>query len=225
MARSGDDLTMTNFTRFAWVVDEAESRTDELWDREILRTDAFVAMPSAGSLVAGWTLVVPRRPMLNLAELDEAGQTALDLMVTPIADALAGSGDSVFCFEHGAGWMGSATGCGVDQAHLHIVPLPFDLLAVVARRQDAAITWQIPAVDRSPLAQLPSQGEYVALWSIAERRPMIGHVRRPISQWIRRVIADELGIADQWDYRIHPQTEKVRQTLEMLSGLQATSAQ
>lgn len=215
---------MTNVRRFAWVMDGTVSRTEELWDREILRTDDFVAIPSAGSLVAGWTLVVPRRPMLNLAGLDEIGQGALESVISPIANALAATGNSVFCFEHGAGWAGSATGCGVDQAHLHIVPLPFDLLEAAAKRQDGAITWQVLEDGRTPLAQLPAEGEYVAVWNAAERQPMLGHVRRPISQWIRRVIADELEVADEWDYRIHPQTEKVRQTLEMLTAVQETLA-
>jgi hypothetical protein len=162
--------------------------------------------------------------MLNLAGLDSAGQVALQSVISLIADALAGTGNRVYCFEHGAGWTGSATGCGVDQAHLHIVPLPFDLLAAAAAREDGVVAWQPMTSDLSPLGQLPKQGEYVALWSATECRPMIGHVRRPISQWIRRVIAEELGIADEWDYRNHPQADKVRQTVEMLRSLRGTSA-
>ncbi len=52
---------------FAWIMDDSAPRSEALWDREILRTEMFVAVPSACSLVAGWALIVPRRPMLNLS--------------------------------------------------------------------------------------------------------------------------------------------------------------
>jgi ATP adenylyltransferase len=214
---------MAQITRFAWVIDEASPRSDEVWDQEILRTDRFVAVPSAGSLVAGWTLVVPRRPMLNLAQADATERDELEAIITKIAGQLSATGDVIFCFEHGSGWRGSATGCGVDQAHLHIVPLPFDLLEAAAERRDDAIDWQPAREGVSPLAALPAAGEYVALWS-ATQQPMVGNVRRPISQWIRRVIAEKLGIGAEWNYRSHPQTDRVRQTLKMLAALQPTPA-
>jgi ATP adenylyltransferase len=100
---------MAQITRFAWVIDEASPRSDEVWDQEILRTDRFVAVPSAGSLVAGWTLVVPRRPMLNLAQADATERDELEAIITKIAGQLSATGDVIFCFEHGSGWRGSAT--------------------------------------------------------------------------------------------------------------------
>lgn len=221
----GEIRKMAQIARFAWVIDEASPRSDEVWDQEILRTDRFVAVPSVGSLVAGWTLVVPRRPMLNLAQADVVERNELEAIIAKIAGQLSATGDAVFCFEHGSGWLGSATGCGVDQAHLHIVPLPFDLLEAVAERCNGTIDWQSSAEGKSPLDVLPKAGEYVALWSEAAQQPMVGNVRRPISQWIRRVIADKLGIGAEWNYRSHPQTDQVRQTLKMLAALQVTPAQ
>jgi diadenosine tetraphosphate (Ap4A) HIT family hydrolase len=215
---------MKNVTRFAWVMDEAAPGSGDLWDQEILRTDRFVVLPSAGSLVAGWTLVVPRTPMINLAGLDDRGRAELDSIIEVVADSLATSGHRIYCFEHGAGWSGSATGCGVDQAHLHIVPLPFDLRAAARARTDGAIDWRSSTSEGPTLAQLPSESEYVALWSADEGGPMIGAIRRPVSQWIRRVIADELGVADEWDYRNHPQTQNITRTLEMFAPLGANPA-
>lgn len=215
---------MERSTRFAWVMDESAPRSDALWDREILRTDRFLAMPSAGSLVAGWTLVVPKRPMLNLSILDEAERSELEGVIARVASALSGTGGAVYCFEHGSGWSGSATGCGVDQAHLHIVPLPFDLLTAVRARRDGTVEWQSEVKEVRPLGALPPEGEYVAIWSPNESRSMIGRVRNPISQWIRRVIADELGFADEWDYRRHPLSDKVQETLKILARLQTAPA-
>lgn len=215
---------MSNRTRFAWITDESKPRSEALWDREILRTERFVALPSAGSLVAGWTLIVPRRPMLNLSQTTAEEREELDAIATDVADFLSKEDHEVFFFEHGSRTVGSLTGCGVDQAHLHIVPLPFDLIAAATARTETGIVWHDARNMAAPFAALPSDGEYVALWSRGDRRTMIGAVTEPVSQWIRRVIADELGIGAEWNYQSHPQLDRVQETLALLKPLQKSAA-
>jgi ATP adenylyltransferase len=215
---------MSDNTRFAWIMDDSLPRSEALWDREILRTERFVAVPSAGSLVVGWALVVPRRPMLNLSQITAKEREELDTVATSIANRLGECGQEVYFFEHGSRAVGSLTGCGVDQAHLHIVPLPFDLIAAATARTATGIAWRAARETGPPLDALPAEGEYVALWSKGDRRSMIGAVTEPVSQWIRRVIADELGIGAEWNYRIHPQPNRVRETLALLRPLQTATA-
>ena len=210
---------MSDNTRFAWVMDDSMARSGALWDREILRTERFVAMPSAGSLVAGWTLVVPRRSMLNLSQTTAEERQELDAIANSIADRLGKVGQEVYFFEHGSCAIGSLTGCGVDQAHLHIVPLSFDLISAATARTDGGIAWRAARETAPPFAALPVEGEYVALWSRSDSRTMVGAVTEPVSQWIRRVIADELGIGTEWNYRSHPQLGQVRKTLALLHPL------
>lgn len=212
----GEAEKMGDNPRFAWITDDSMPRSEAIWDREILRTERFVAVPSAGSLVAGWTLVVPRRPMLNLSQTDVAEREELDAIATRIADRLCGVGQEVYFFEHGSRAVGSLTGCGVDQAHLHIVPLPFDLIAAATARTEAGIVWRDARETVPPFDSLPVDAEYVALWSRSDRRTMIGAVSEPVSQWIRRVVADELGIGAEWNYRNHPQMNRVQETLTLL---------
>jgi diadenosine tetraphosphate (Ap4A) HIT family hydrolase len=211
--------TMTQGTRFAWITDDSSPRTGADWDLEILRTERFVAVPSVGALVPGWTLVVPRRPLRNLSEASLHDRTELAEIADTIARAFRLHGEQVFCFEHGSRKAGSLTGCGVDQAHLHIVPLAFDLIEAAARHADGRIVWEEPRIAEAPLELLPRRGEYVALWRNVDRLTMIGKVRCPTSQWVRRVIADELGIGSEWDYRTHPQSHNVDLTLAMLAKL------
>lgn len=211
---------MSENTRFAWITDDSMPRSGALWDREILRTENFVAVPSAGSLVAGWTLIVPRRAMLNLSQTTTAEREELDAMSTRVAHLLGEGGQEVFFFEHGSRVVGSLTGCGVDQAHLHVVPLPFDLIAVATARTGEEIVWCDAHDAAQPLDSLPVEGEYVALWSRSNRRAKIGSVREPVSQWIRRVIAEELGIGAEWNYRHYPHPNRVLETLTWLRPLQ-----
>lgn len=212
--------------RFAWITDESIPRSHAEWDREIGRTDSFVAIPSIGALVPGWTLVIPRRTLRNLAETTPDERTELLAFVETIAQGLAGdSRNEVYCFEHGSGRPGSLTGCGVDQAHLHVVPLAFNLIDAAIRRSDGPVQCSIPRTSQSPLELLPRNGEYVAIWRLTDRLTTIGTVRYPVSQWVRRVIAEELGKAAEWNYRTHPQVKNVGQTLRMLAGLRTSLSQ
>lgn len=215
---------MTKSTRFAWILDESIPRSGAACDQEILRTDHLVAVPSAGALVAGWTLIVPRRPILNLASASGNERRAIELAASQIAGQLALEGEQIWFFEHGSRNAGGVMGCGVDQAHLHVVPLNFDLAAAIARRTSDDIAWTVATESDTPLDSLPSSGEYIAFWNMADRRPNIGMVRRPVSQWVRRVIADELGIGAEWDYRSHPQMVRVQQTLQRLAPLRAQAS-
>lgn len=217
-------FAMTKSTRFAWILDESIPRSDAACDQEILRTDRLVAVPSAGALVAGWTLIVPRRPMLNLASATGEERSAIQFAANQIAGQLAQNGEQIWLFEHGSRNVGGIMGCGVDQAHLHVVPLNFDLGAAIARRSGDDIVWKVAAESDSPLDSLPATGEYIAFWNMADRRPNVGMVRRPVSQWVRRVIADELGIGAEWDYRSHPQKVRVQQTLQRLAPLRAQAS-
>jgi ATP adenylyltransferase len=210
---------MTQSTRFAWIMNDSIPRSEAEWDREILRTERFVAVPSVGAIVPGWTLVVPRRPLRNLSEASPYERTELLEIADTIARSLGVHGKQVFCFEHGSRATGSLTGCGVDQAHLHVVPLAFDLIEAAARHADGSIVWAEPRITAAPLDVLPRQGEYVALWRYADRLTMIGKVLYPISQWVRRVIADEMGVGSEWDYKTHPQSHNVDRTIAMLAEL------
>lgn len=216
--------TMTKSTRFAWILDDTIPRSAAACDKEILRTDLLVAVPSAGALVAGWTLIVPRRPMLNLASATGEERRAIEFAASQIAGQLVQPGEQIWLFEHGSRNAGGVMGCGVDQAHLHVVPLDFDLGDAIARRTGDDIAWTIATESDTPLDSLPAAGEYIAFWSMADRRPNIGMVRRPVSQWVRRVIADELGIGAEWDYRSHPQEVRVQQTLQRLAPLGAQTS-
>ena len=109
--------------RFAWVVENREPSLEEPCDREVARTADYVVLPSAGSLVPGWLLVVPRRPMLNLGCTTPSERAALMELVDDLSIRMGNFEGEIYCFEHGSAFVGSATGCGVDQAHLHVVPL------------------------------------------------------------------------------------------------------
>jgi ATP adenylyltransferase len=193
--------------RFSWLLEEQAAERRDLWDQEVARTES-----SLGSLVPGWLLVVPRRQMLSLREATMAEQDELLSLVNVLADRLSVFGGDVYAFEHGSAHIGSLSGCGVDQAHLHVVPLPFDLVSVASQAGDVA--WK--RVSALSLTELPPHREYVGVWRVEDGSGVVGTVSHPVSQWMRRRIATQLGIEEEWNYRTNPKTENIRRTLDAL---------
>lgn len=200
-------------TRFDWLLQPETTAQRDVWDEDLYGHRSFAVVPSLGSLVPGWLLIVPRRPMVNLKALTRSEMAELSELQQSISRDLAVFSGQVYAFEHGGDHYGSVMGCGVDQAHLHMVPLPFDLLDEAVAQADSGIEWKLhPGM---PLTGLPPIGEYVVVWRVDGSVGAIGMVSRPVSQWMRRIIARKLGI-EGWDYRTNPQTAIIRETVETL---------
>jgi ATP adenylyltransferase len=130
-------------------------------------------------------------------------------------------GDRVFWFEHGPSEEGSLIGCGVDQAHLHvIVDAPFSFQDFVSATAKASqFKWQ----DQSG----STAHESVSVWAsylIAasmDRSVAAQNVGRIGSQFFRRVIAGVVNRPDAWNYRTHPHLGNVWETVRSF-GCQST---
>jgi len=208
----------TRDARFSWITGGNTPLTAQPWDIEVLGNAEFAVVPSMGSLVPGWLLAVPRAAKLNLSGLSVAHRMSLSRLIDQASTALKGLPGEVYCFEHGSVRRGSLAGCGVDQAHLHIVPLEFDLVA--AAKLDGNIDWADLDAKNDPLTQLPKDGEYIAIWRRSDGVGLVGKPQEPTSQWVRRVIAHSLGASEEWNYRTHPQNLNVQATLAVLKALE-----
>ena len=65
-------------SRFGWLIDPSVGRPNTLWNTEVEQTESFAVLPSLGSLVPGWVLVIPRRPLINLSSLAENEKAELE---------------------------------------------------------------------------------------------------------------------------------------------------
>lgn len=117
-------------------------------------------------------------------------------------------------FEHGPALAGSATGCGVDQAHLHIVPVqPEAFQQVVSPLQ----RW-LPTSVHLPHELRPPDVDY--LWYEAGgTAASLAFPEQTESQFFRCAVAAAAGRPHAWDYRLYPFLENVRTTQDALAGL------
>lgn len=199
-------------SRFDWLTSGGPCASRPEWDTVLCETDEFAAIPSLGSLVAGWILIVPKRPMANLAELSNFERKSLLDFTSSIIQTMEVFGENVYQFEHG-GLAKSPISCGVEQAHLHLVPLPFDLIEAALTSQEIDWTKQSSYLDL--WERLPAKTEYLMMSD--HNRSFSGIVKNPTSQWFRKLIAANTGQSKEWNYKLFPNLGNIDVTLKAMA--------
>jgi hypothetical protein len=135
---------------------------------------------------------------------------------------LAARNGEVYFFEHGIGTNSNEHGCGIDHAHVHLIPVSEDLsLRLRAyvpvrlqefRSQARRMVGQLDRVIRSPEATF---GSYLFFGVASEI-----HLYEPInipSQFMRKTLAGLLG-RNSWDWRVLDNSDDFHATLSLLSA-------
>lgn len=179
-----------------------------------LNSRDYGALVSVGALVPGWSLVCPVQHKLNL--VDEYKLSSFWNFVDDAAQVLAEQYGQISVFEHGAFSDTSRTSCGTVHAHLHLVPLSFSLVDA-SRQYDKDIIWR--HCKATEIKEITAHHEYLFVadqYASEETTGMIHLLDQGVSQFFRKVIAQKIGIADQYDYRTNPMIETVADTVTQL---------
>ena len=199
-------------TRFAGVFGDAPGRRP-VYDQTLLEINGIVAVPTLGSIVPLWVLLMPKEYSLNFYDEKKRNNVNPVTYVYQLADALGFGRNDVLWFEHGASQENSSVGCGVDYAHLHVILSPqFDV---------SKIFQAILAIEAPPLWSRASPDTIYE--NIAENQNyyVIGYGSDAFvcsdgsnlgSQFFRKYIAIAIGAKDKWDYKRYPFTKNVEIT-------------
>ena len=170
------------------------------------QSNDYFALASVGAIVKGWSLVFPRKRAFSFSSM--LSDPALTSFVKRIRTIVAAEYGNCWVFEHGSAACGSATGCGVDYAHLHLVPLSFSLCDA-SRAYDPLLKW-----DTMQLCNVENfvAGREYLLCSTSDQAVELTTVQvalpaTPTSQFFRRVVASAVGCPNEFDYRKNLQVE------------------
>jgi diadenosine tetraphosphate (Ap4A) HIT family hydrolase len=186
-------------------------------DEPIWSNNEFVAVASIGAFIDGWTLIIPKEHQFSMKNLYE-DQCFTDISKIVVSHLCTHYGPLI-AFEHGANKCGSQTGCGIDHAHLHIVPLNKPLLPDI---KDSQLKW-IPC-RASEILERSANNEYLFYAEIGNKddwQNFLGYLHileTPISQFFRRLIAKQTGYADQCDYKRFPHIDTALKTHRILAS-------
>lgn len=177
-------------------------------DLDLLGHQVAAVVPTIGSLVPGWTLVVPRISALSISQLSVSHRRQILDIAATVRNKVSRWASQTYFFEHGANSAGSATGCGVDQAHLHIVPLEFDLISAALREAEGE--WLEVSRD-DPWMDSDTTQDYYLISNYEQA--YVTYPKIKLSQFFRRIVAREIGRPEEWDYRRYPHYANVEQTV------------
>lgn len=182
------------------------------WNEPLFESRNFVALPSLGALVEGWLLLVPKRHFISLGALPDSMLDEVQAFKQFLCSVITACYGTVSAFEHGPSAATRSVGCGVDHAHLHLAPIPFDLFAEVKPLLPSEIIWVQAGISECKAAY-QRQNDYLYLEQPISSGRLAVHEGFG-SQIFRRAIASQLGIPDEYNWREHDQLSKVLATIQ-----------
>lgn len=183
----------------------------EAWNEPLFESPNFVVLPSLGALVEGWLLLVPKNHFICMGALPDSVAAEMQEMKHIICSVLQQCYGQVCAFEHGPSRVNLSVGCGVDHAHLHVVPVAFDLAAVVSSFLPEEVFWSEAGLEECRAAF--GRGEdYLYLEQPIGAGRIATHQGFG-SQLFRRAIATRIGALTQFNWREYPQTPNVSATI------------
>ena len=200
--------TMKQTSKFAWARGEGRCPENLYYNEPIMETSEFLVVPSLGSIVPGWLLIVPKVDVARFSELPRQSLEKLETLLETLKAETENTFGRAYLFEHG-GHVGSKLSCGVDQAHLHLVPLAFDLLEAAVGTSD--LKWTIK---EGLIFTDGGFGNDEYLFVSSFDKTAACRCPKPVSQWFRRLIAKKMNVAEAWNYREYPFHENILRTLE-----------
>jgi len=186
----------------------------EAWNEPLFESPNFVVLPSLGALVEGWLLLVPKKHFICMGALPNSVVAEMQEMTLFLCSVLQQYYGQVCAFEHGPCRANLSVGCGVDHAHLHIVPVSFDLSSAVTPFLPEGVVWSEAGLEECRAAFI--QGEdYLYLEQPIGAGRIATHQGFG-SQLFRRAIALRTGALNQFNWREYPQLPKVYATIDKM---------
>ena len=157
-------------------------------------------------------MIVPKQHVLSMAQLDIAVRQELECLLIEVSELIELRFSPPTLFEHGAARPGTTFGCGIDHAHLHVVPLPTGLNLVTLAETVLGQRFEVRVPSPSqPYLRIRTPGTQD--WLSVEPRP------GPPRQFFRQIIWHAMAQPSiSYDYDESPCEEHVQTTIAELAG-------
>jgi ATP adenylyltransferase len=193
----------------------AHAAARQLWDNPVFESQSFVAIPSLGALIEGWLLLVPKDHFISLGALPDQLVTEMEDMKAKVSAYVGSEYGKVCVFEHGPASASREVGCSVDHAHLHIVPLGFDIATAARPFMPHDAVWS--RASWSKCQEAYRAGKDYLYFEQPLGSGWISTHRNFGSQIFRKAIAAQIGRPDEFNWREHLQLDTVAKTIDVLA--------
>ncbi len=195
-----------------------KSKNNSPWNEILFETNNFVVVPTLGALVKGWLLIVPKDHYLCMGALPKSLWPELLSLKSYINCLLTDIYGPITIFEHGPHSEKLEIGCGIDHAHLHLVPLNFSLLSKATNASELSdcIWHELQSLEQT--ANFYNSHKSFIFIEEPKCTTFCCTLNSATCQLIRKLIAKEIGIESKYDYRQHDFKENVISTVEKVKN-------
>ena len=181
-------------------------------ERIIYESGNFFVTPTLGSFLEGYLLICTNRHFIGLSQIPEELFQELDELKEKVKKALSDVYTSPIFFEHGVIDETKRGGCCVDHAHLHAVPIDFDIFPDIVRNFEARRIERI-----LELRKQQEKGRPYFYYENQKGDKYVFELSGPVPpQYLRQIVAVRAGLGMRWDWRESPEFENFNKTLEKL---------
>ncbi len=182
------------------------------FDKELTSTDDFVVVPALGALVEGYLMIVTKNHYRSMALLTAHQLDNLEILKNQTRQKLIELYKNPIIFEHGPTNLATSIGSCIDHAHFQILPFEYDLLPKLQANYDLK-----PIKHLSNLTEFGKKDKPYIFFENNSGQMFVILTDKVPNQHIRRLIANALGISDQYDYAIFPNYDLISKTINKLS--------
>jgi len=189
---------------------------DAIWNEILFDSEDFVSTPSVGALVPGYLLTIPKQHTICSGALRKRDLGRYWKFTKKVRERVEQKFGKTILFEHGPARSDTEVGCGVDHAHLHIVPIDGPILDLVEKNNPAPIEWR-EIKSFKMVSEIHNSGEEYLFYQGEGKTMFVGTSEQINSQLFRRAIAELTDSSDQFDWSENPMVNNVHATVEELN--------
>lgn len=179
--------------------------------RSIFETENFACVPSIGSFVEGYLLLIPKQHFLSSLSMPEAHLKELLCILNILSSFYQDCYHSSYIvYEHGSSSLDNIGGMSVVHAHLHLVPYSSSLLPELnefkfLRFKDILETrsYYLSSNQNNPYLLFKDTNNFI-YFAISENIP---------SQYFRKKVCDSCGLTGMGDWKEYPFIDNIKRTL------------
>ncbi len=207
MTPSPDSIDCSFCQKFGDFMKPAQSPT-RWYDEALSETTHFKALAAIGAFSPGYMMIVTKGHLASMASIPDSWCDEFLEFRAGIAEVLHGLYGPVSIFEHANQQVAISSGSCIDHAHIHLCP------TVPGLADRFASAFAVITADNFLAAREKLKDRsYVYLEELGDA-PRVAILTNPIpSQTIRRLIAADRGIPDEWDWAVSPNLHHVAATI------------
>lgn len=186
---------------------------DRLLSRVLYQDNDFVVMPPVGQFIEGGLLLLSRQHFPSFAWLPLEKFVRLEALLSIIRRELQVLwGTAPIVFEHGPAADRTKGVCCVDHAHFNIFPARADIHPHLEYRMNM----ELDSVAQLTRLRSAEFGYLLVQENDGCMRAYDGHLVP--TQLIRRIITQQLGLAERWHWKDYPGVDELVATYAALDG-------